>query len=155
MGGDARLFKVDISHAFCHVSVDPGDAIHLGMKWRGKYYVNRFLAFRAVHGTGIFQYTADFIRYILAKQGILVFNYIDDIYICCHVDKAEEAFQGLTNVISAIGLPMNPQKVFSPTTSLTIMGIVVDTNNASFSIEYKTLKDIYVICLLAGTYFKT
>ena len=31
-GKDARLFKVDISCAFQNVPVDPGDAIHLGIK---------------------------------------------------------------------------------------------------------------------------
>ena len=32
-GIKAHLFKVDISHVFCHVPVDPGDAIHLGIRW--------------------------------------------------------------------------------------------------------------------------
>ena len=32
-GSDAQIFKVDISRAFRNVPVDPGDAIHLGMKW--------------------------------------------------------------------------------------------------------------------------
>ena len=130
LGTEARVFKIDIARAFRHVPIDPGDAIHLGMKWRNKYYVDKFLAFGAVHGTAIFQRITDFIRFILAKQGICVFNYIDDIY--CHVDTAEHAFQSLTSVISEVGLPMNPQKVFSPTTSLAIMGILVDVNKASF-----------------------
>ena len=69
--------------------MDPGDAIHL-IKWRGKFYVEKFLAFGAVHGTGIFQHITDFIRYILAKQGFVVFNYIDDIYGCYHVDQAPQ-----------------------------------------------------------------
>ena len=116
------------------------------MKWRGKYYVDKFLAFGAVHGTAIFQRITDFIRFILVKLGICVFNYIDDIYACCHVDKAEHAFESLTSVITNIGLPMNSQKVFSPTTSLAIMGIVVDVNQAMFSIDPEKLNEIRAIC---------
>ena len=95
LGSNAHVFKVDISRAFRNVPVDPADAIHLGMKWRGKFYVDKFLAFWAVHGTGIFQHITDFIRYILAKQGFVVFNYIDDIYACCHVDESSQAFKAL------------------------------------------------------------
>ena len=113
-GSEARIFKVDTARSFRHIPVDPGDAIHLGMRWRGKYYMDKFLAFGAVHGTGIFQRITDFIGYILAKQQICVFNYIDDIYACCHASVAEQAFYSLTSVITAVGLPMNPQKVFRP-----------------------------------------
>ena len=147
LGSEARVFKIDVARAFRHVPIDPGDAIHLGMKWRNKYYIDKFLAFGAVHGTAIFQRITDFIRFILAKQGIHVFNYIDDIYACCHVDTAEHAFQSLISVITEVGLPMNPQKVFSPTTSLTIMGIVVDVHRASFSIDKAKLDEIRAICV--------
>ena len=65
LGYNAQIFKVDTLRAFRNLPVDPGDAIHLGMKWRDKFYVDKFLAFGAVHGTGIFQRITDFIRYIL------------------------------------------------------------------------------------------
>ena len=99
LGSETLIFKVDIACAFCHVPVDPGDAIHLDMKWRGKYYIDKFLAFGAVHGAGIFQRITNFIRYILAKQHICVFNYIDDIYACCYESVADQAFHSVTSVI--------------------------------------------------------
>ena len=83
-GPDARLFKLDISRAFRNVRLDPGDAIHLGIKWENKYYIDKNLAFGAVHGTTIFERISDLIHFILAKQGIRVWNYIDDIYAVCH-----------------------------------------------------------------------
>ena len=43
-----------IEHAFRNVPVDPRDSIHMGMKWKNKYYVEKSLAFGAVHRTGIF-----------------------------------------------------------------------------------------------------
>ena len=100
--------------------------------------MDKFLAFGAVHGTGLFQHITDFIRYILTKQGFVVFNYIDDIYVCCHVDQASYIFKALTQFISAVGLPINPDKVFPPTTVLSVMGIVIDVNQGMFSIEEKS-----------------
>ena len=73
-----------------------------------RFYVDKFLAFGAVYGMRIFQRITDFVRYILAKQGFVVFNYIDDIYACCHVDQASQAFNALNEVIFVVGLPINP-----------------------------------------------
>ena len=146
LGENARIFKVDISRAFRNVPVDPGDAIHLGMKWRDKFYVDKFLAFGAVHGTAIFQRITDFIRFILAEQGFVVFNYIDDIYACCHFNRAKDAFEALNDVIREVGLPINPQKVFAPTTELSIMGIVINVKRGTFSIEEGKLSEIHELC---------
>ena len=102
LGINACVLKVDIAYFFCHVPADPGDAIYLGMNRCEKYYVDNFLAFGAVHGTGIFQRITDFVRYILTQQEICVFNYIDDIYTCCHVDVAEKAFHSLGDIMQLL-----------------------------------------------------
>ena len=99
-----------------------------------------------MHGTAIFERITNFIRFILAKQGIQIFNYIDDIYACCHKDVAQEAFEALTLVIERVGLPINPAKVFPPTTSLPIIGIVVDVNARTFSIPDEKLSEIWCLC---------
>ena len=85
-------------------------------------------------------------RFILAKHGLIVRNYIDDIYACCHRECAQEAFNTLLAVIEAIGLSINPEKVFSPCTALTIMGIRVDIDARTFSIEDKKLQEILQLC---------
>ena len=146
MGTDAHVFKVDISRAFRNVLIDPADAIHLGIKWQEKFYLDKNLAFGAVHGTAIFERISNFIRFILANKGIQVWNYIDDIYACCHKDKADEAFHTLLQVINSIGLPVNPKKVFQPCEKLSILGIVVDTYQGTFSIEDEKLDEIIQLC---------
>ena len=85
----------------------------------------------------------------MAKQHICVLKYIDDIYTCCHESVADHAFHSLISMSSAVGLPMNSQKVCAPTTSLAIMRIVVDVYSASFIIEEKKLDEIRVVCLQA------
>ena len=146
LGIDARVFKVDISRAFRNVPIDPADAIHLGIKWQEKFYIDKNLAFGAVHGTAIFERISNFIRFILANKGIQVWNYIDDIYACCHKDEADEAFHTLLQVINSIGLPVNPKKVFQPCEKLSILGIVVDIYQGTFSIEDEKLDQILQLC---------
>ena len=50
LGDKACLFKIDILRP-CNILVDPTDAIHLGIKWDDKYYIDTYLAFGTVHGT--------------------------------------------------------------------------------------------------------
>ena len=145
-GSDARLFKLDISRAFRNVRVDPRDAIHLGLKWDNKYYIDKNLAFGAVHGTAIFETISDLIRFIWAKQGIRVWNYIDDIYAVCHKNTAQMAFEKLIHVVEQIGLPINKSKLFPPTTKLAILGITVNVEQRTFSIPPEKREEISSIC---------
>ena len=131
-GEKAALFKVDIARAFRNVRIDPGDALHLGIKWKGEYYLDRNLAFGLC--TAIFQRITDFIDLLMAKRGFSIYNYIDDMYACCQEDQAQEALQTLLSIVANIGLPLNQKKVFAPTKKLAVMGIVVDIEERTFSI---------------------
>ena len=71
---NACLFKVDIAHAFRNVRIDPDDPIHLGICWKGQYFLDKNLAFGAAHLTAIFQRITDFVRFLMAKHGFKVHN---------------------------------------------------------------------------------
>ena len=149
LGDNARLFKVDISRAFRNVRIDPADAIHLGIKWGNKYYIDQSLAFGAVHGTAIFERIIDFVRFLMAKAGFQIHNYIDDLYACCHVDEADTAFHALLNILQNLGLPVNPAKIFPPCKKLSIMGIIVDVTSRTFSVQETKLAEISCQCAAA------
>ena len=38
LGPSAKMFKIDISRAFCHIKVDPGDIDLLGIKFGNQYF---------------------------------------------------------------------------------------------------------------------
>ena len=44
-GPAARIFKVDISQAFCHIRIDPGDIELLGLNHRDQLYLDLSLPF--------------------------------------------------------------------------------------------------------------
>ena len=52
-GKGALLYKVDISRAFRHIKVDPGDYDLLGLNWNG-VYLDICLPFGTHHGSQIF-----------------------------------------------------------------------------------------------------
>ena len=66
LGPGARIYKVDISRAFGHIQIDPGDLDLLGLKY-GSYYIDGSLAFGFRHGSFFFQKCSDAIRYIMKK----------------------------------------------------------------------------------------
>ena len=54
LGPSVQMFKIDISRAFRHIKVDPGDIDLLGIKFENQYFLDCSLAFRFHHGSLIF-----------------------------------------------------------------------------------------------------
>ena len=71
------MYKVDISRAFQHVKMDPGDYDLLGLYWEG-HYVDSCVPFRTCHGSQIFQRLSDAVRFMMRQKGFTMLDYIDD-----------------------------------------------------------------------------
>ena len=98
------MFKVDISRAFHHIKVDPGDIDLLGIKFVNQYFLDRSLAFGFRNGSLIFQRCTDAIRYIMAEHGYpLLFNYIDDLIYTGLPSQMDASFNFLKNLLSELG----------------------------------------------------
>ena len=68
LGRGAHLYKIDVSRAFRHVRIDPGDYDLLGLHWRDAY-VDTYLPFGTRHGSQIFQRLRDAVRHIMHQRG--------------------------------------------------------------------------------------
>ena len=55
LGPAANIFKIDISRAFRHVRIDPGDIDLLGLRFRDQYYADLALPFGFHLGSIFFQ----------------------------------------------------------------------------------------------------
>ena len=141
-----RIMKIDIERAFRNVRLDPVDVMKLGICHEGKYYIDKSLAFGAVHGTAIFQRITDAIRNILRSEGIIIWNYIDDLFACAEESEADYVFRRMYELIEQLGLPINPDKVVSPTTIMTCMGIRVDAENKTLSLTKEKLHELQLLC---------
>ena len=69
LGPSARIFKVDISQAFRHIHIDPGDIDLLGLQHRGKLYLDLSLPFGYCLGAFFFSKISNAVRFIMTKNG--------------------------------------------------------------------------------------
>ena len=79
LGPQALVYKIDISRAFRHLTIDSGDIDLLGLKHRN-YFIDGSLPFGFRHGSVLFQRCSDAIRHIMYTRGYKHFYiYIDDL----------------------------------------------------------------------------
>ena len=74
-----------------------------------------------------------------------------DYILVTHRDKADDAFHYLLQLLTELGLPMKPDKLFPPCSSLTCLGITIDLIHHTLSIEDSKIKAIS----LAGANFES
>ena len=141
------MSKIDISRAFRNLRIDPGDALKFGLSWRGQYYQDLSAAFGWIHGSASFQLVADVITHIMKRKGFKTFAYIDDFILINPKSKAQQAFDTLTDLLQELGLPMNNDKRTPPTRTLTCLGICLDLNTNTLSIDAGKIEAIYDQCL--------
>ena len=142
LGRGCHIFKVDISRAFRHVPIDPGDLDLLGLHW-GQYYIDFSLPFGLKHGSSIFQRLSDAVRYIMKQEGHQIWNYIDDFLCVALPSKIQHSFARLQNLLQELGLTISQKKLVV----VVCLGILVNTEDCSVSIPGKKLSSIKQMCV--------
>ncbi len=129
LGRGSLLAKMDIKQAYRQVSVHPQDRRLLGMLWEDKVYVDTTLPFGLRSAPLVFTAVADAAQWVMKKQGISqVFHYVDDfITLGASATECSRNNTIMHEVCSMLGLPAEPEKDEGPATSLTFLGIVIDT----------------------------
>ena len=140
-----QIFKVDISRAFRHVPIDPGDLNLLGLYWDG-YFLDQFLPFGFKHGSSIFQRLSDGVRFIMNQEGHQVWNYIDDSLCVSLPSKISKIYTRLQELLLELGLTISSKKLVPPSTEVTCLGIVVNILDLTVSIPTDKLLAIKELC---------
>ena len=137
----AFLYKIDVSRAFCHVKVDPGDYDLLGLEWNG-HYVDTCVPFGTRHESQIFQRLSDAVRYVMRHKGFTIIDYIDD-YVGVGVPSvAWASFHALLDLMMQLGLTVSDKKLVRPATQATCLGVLIDTEKCTILIPPEKLRDI-------------
>ena len=121
LGKGSKIFKIDISRAFRHVKIDPGNYNLTGL-YHNSYYIDTCLEFGYRNGSAIFHRLTDAIRYIMSTKGHTVTNYIDDIIGYGLKSKTDHSFQELYSLHQDLGLNINDHKLVSPQQRLYALG---------------------------------
>ena len=135
------LYKVDVSHAFCHVKVDPGDYDLLRLE-RGGHYVDTCMPFGMHHGSQIFQCLSNGIRFAMHQKGYVIIDYIDDYLTVGIPSIANVSYVALIDLMNDLGLTISQKKLVSPSTKFTCLGVLIDTVNGTISIPPEKLCDV-------------
>ena len=83
----------------------------------------------------------------MAQHGFpLLYNYIDDLIYTGLPSKINESFIFLKKLLGELGLDINPKKLVPPATSVTCLGILVDSVQKTISIPSEKLAEIAQLC---------
>ena len=141
LGRGALLYKIDVSRAFQHVKVDPGDYDLLGLEWQDAY-IDTFVPFGTHHGSQIFQHLSDAVRYMMHQKGYAMIDYIDD-YIGIGVPSVTwKSYDALTHLMRQLGLTISEKKLVPPSTQVMCLGVLIDTVKGTIAIPPEKLEQI-------------
>ena len=147
LGPSAEIFKVDISRAFRHIRIDPGDIDLLGLPHRDKLYLDLSLPFRYRLGAFFFSKISDAVKFIMNKNGHnALMNYIDDLIYCGLPSNIGYSYKFLLDLLQELGLDISAKKLCPPSTKVICLGIMFDTVNRSISIPENKLQEICQTC---------
>ena len=149
-GRHCLMSKIDIKHAFHLLPVNPAQWILLGIFWLGHFFVDTRLPFGLRSSPAIFNKFADAICWIIRHvYNILnIVHYSDDFFLVSSSNR-QQAAQDLHIVKSAfshLGVPIAENKLEGPSTSITYLGINI--NSDDFTIRIPTDKYIELCTLL-------
>ena len=146
-GDNITLSKIDVATAFSNLHVDPADNnLKLGIKWQDDVYIDPAVTFGWVHGSVAFQHISNAITYIASRAGVNKVAYIDDYVIILPKATAQRHFDTLASILSQLGLPSNQEKQTPPCRALTCLGIKIDIDKNTLSIDPDKLTSIYAEC---------
>ena len=141
LGRGALLYKIDVSRAFRHVRIDPGDYDLLGLHCRDAY-VDTCLPFGTRHGSQIFQHLSDAVRHIMRQKGFCVIDYIDDYVGLGIPDIAHASYDCLFHLMKGLGLTISDKKLVAPSTKVVCLGVLINTEEGTVSIPPEKLRQI-------------
>ena len=148
MGPNALIYKIDISRAFRHIRIDPGDLDLLGFK-HDQLFIDRTLPFGFQHGSIFFQRFMDAVRFIMKDRFHFpyLYNYIDDLVYTGLPEDICDSYNTLTRLLQELGLEISQSKLVAPTNCAICLGIEINTVNRNLKIPQEKLQKIQNICL--------
>ena len=131
LGPGALMAKFDVEAAYRNIAIHPDDRFLLGMKWREQYYVDLTLPFGLRSAPFIFNSVADMVEWILLHRHQVsdLLHYLDD-FITAGPPQSPQCAYNLNTALAVckrLGLPLHPNKCVGPASSLSVLGIELDS----------------------------
>ena len=129
-GKGTMLAKIDIQSAFRLLPVHPEDRHLLTMSWKGELYIDHCIPFGLRSAPKLFNILADLLSWTAQDAGVsYLIHYLDD-YLTMGPPQSQVCQRNVdifTSLCKDLGVPLATDKLEGPTTSLSFLGIILDT----------------------------
>ena len=130
LGPGTELVKMDLKDAYRVIPVHPQDHHLLGIQWCGDTFIDRSLPFGLRSAPKIFTAFSDMVAWAIHYRGVRhLLHYLDDFLLFGQPGtlEASQAVATAREVFAEAGIPVAEHKTDGPATSVTFLGILVDT----------------------------
>ena len=150
-GPGSFLWKRDLSRFFLQIPMDPNEYNHVCLVWRGLFFFFIALAFGLRHSGLQGQRLTDAVSWIHRRRGLEtseeqmfnVENYSDDLGGCESTRaRAFESFGQLGFLFQDLGLEESIKKAEEPSTKMTYLGVMFDTEAMEMRVPPEKLSEI-------------
>ena len=145
IGEGAFMCKLDLKNAFRLCPVRSQDWPLLGFKWEGQFYFYTRLPYGSRSSPHIFNNFADLLCWIFIEVCHIPTSehYLDD-YILAATSQAlcSRFLHTATDMCQFLGVPLSPEKIVGPSTSITYLGIKIDTILFTISLPLDKLQKL-------------
>ncbi len=145
LGMGALMAKADIKQAYRNIPVHPEDRGLLGMQWKGQLLVDGCLPFGLRSAPLLFTVAADLLQWAMCNRGATwMRHYIDDFITVGREgsDECSQNFKLLKQVCQEVGMPTEPEKDEGPTTTLTFLGMELDSQKLEIRLPQEKLEKL-------------
>ena len=150
LGPGTELVKIDLKDAYRVIPVHPQDHHLLGTQWCGDTFVDRSLPFGLRSAPKIFTAFSDMVAWAIHYRGVRhLLHYLDDFLLFGQPGTLEagQAVATARAVFSEAGIPVAEHKTEGPATSVTFLGILVDTVQFQLRLPSDKLARLQVMVL--------
>ena len=130
LGSGTLMAKIDIQSAFRLLPVHAADRHLLQMKWDNLIFVDTCLPFGLRSAPKLFNILADLLQWISQQQGVsYIMHYLDDFLVLGTPgsNQCQTNLSIIKECCEMLGIPLALERVEDPSTSLSFLGIVIDT----------------------------
>ena len=145
LGKGALLAKLDLKEAYRAVPVHPQDRPLLGMRWRETTYLDAALPFGLRSAPKIFSALADGLIWIIHNRGFACsLHYLDDFLFLGPPDSPAcgQALSMTLQLCTELGIQVAEEKTEGPGTTLTFLGIQIDTLAGQLRLPQEKLRNL-------------
>ena len=146
LGAGALMAKIDLKSAFRMVPVRQEDWELLGIFWQNHYYVDTCLPFGLRSAPYLFNQFAMALHWILRSNYDIshLIHYLDDYLVMEHPTspRCTHRVDAFLRVCVSLGIPVALDKLEGPTTSITFLGLELDSNRQEIRLPQTKIRQI-------------